>query len=76
MGKNYFTYSASSNNCQNFVMNLLTASNIGDEEDMIFVKQDTEQLFEKYGYLKELTDKVTDKAARFNEIYYGAGFKI
>jgi hypothetical protein len=74
MGSKYFTYSTSTNNCQNYVMNLLTASNIGDDEDITFLKQDVEQLFQKYGYLKNLTDKITDTAARANEIYYGAGF--
>lgn len=74
MGSKYFTYSTSTNNCQNYVMNLLTASNIGDTEDIAFLKQDVEQLFQKYGYLKNITDKITDTAARANEIYYGAGF--
>jgi hypothetical protein len=74
MGSKYFTYSTSTNNCQNYVMNLLSASNIGDTEDIAFLKQDVEQLFQKYGYLKNLTDKITDTAARANEIYYGAGF--
>lgn len=74
MGDKYFSYSASSNNCQDYVMALLDASDIGDDEDVIFIKQDTEQLFDKYGYLKKLSNKVTDIGGRFNEVLYGAGY--
>ena len=46
MGSKYFTYSAKDNNCQDFILAVLKANNIGNEEDYSFVKQDTKSLFE------------------------------
>ncbi len=72
-GDNFHKYSAHSNNCQDFVMAILKGSNIGSSDDYSFVKQNTEQLFEKYDYLKNIADYTTDTIGRLNEIIYGAG---
>jgi hypothetical protein len=74
-GDNFHKYSGYNNNCQDFVMALLKGSNIGTPDDYNFVKQDTKQLFEKYGYLTKIMDKVTDIGGIWNEIIYGSGFK-
>ncbi len=36
----FFTYSGITNNCQNFIMNLLKASNISNSLVELFIKQD------------------------------------
>jgi len=46
MGAKYFTYSAKDNNCQDFILAVLQANNIGNEQDYSFIKHDTKSLFE------------------------------
>jgi len=66
MGKDlYYKYSASNNNCQNFIFNVLKANDLGDSADFSFVKQDTEDLFKSNPFLRKLSDTVTDIAGRF-----------
>ncbi len=72
-GSNLHKYSASSNNCQDYVMALLRGSNLGTEEDYAFVKQDTDALFNHYGFTKKIQDMTTDIAGNANEVYYGSG---
>lgn len=72
-GDNFFKYSAYDNNCQDFVTALLKGSNIGTQQDFNFIKQDTKQLFENYGYMRKITDTVTNVGAKINEVIYGAG---
>lgn len=72
-GDNFFKYSAYDNNCQDFVTALLKGSNIGTEQDFNFIKQDTKQLFENYGYMRKIADTVTNVGAKINEVIYGAG---
>lgn len=74
-GDKYFKYSASTNNCQDFVLALLQGSNIGDIEDFDFVKQDVKSLFAKYGYMKKIQDKVTNLAGKFNQLVYGGNIE-
>jgi len=61
----FFKYSAYDNNCQNFILSLLKANNIGSEKDREFVKQDTEELFKSNPYLRKLANTITDTASRF-----------
>ena len=66
MGKDlFFKYDASNNNCQNFILNVLKANNLGDEGDYNFIKQDTEELFKNNPYLRKLALTITDIAGRF-----------
>jgi hypothetical protein len=66
MGKDlYYKYSAYDNNCQNFILNVLKANDLGDSADFEFVKQDTEELFKSNPYLRKLSNSVTDIASRF-----------
>ncbi len=67
-GENLFEYSGHSNNCQDYVMALLVGSNLGNEEDYKFVKQDTESLFRHFGYVKAIQDGTTDIAGDINDI--------
>jgi hypothetical protein len=72
---NFFKYSAHSYNCQNFVLNILSSNNLLNEEYKKFIYQDTEQLFNNLGYLKILSDKITDLGASMNVIKEGGRVK-
>ena len=69
----WFKYSAYDNNCQDFIMALLKGSNIGNEQDYNFVKQDTASLFKNDTLLRKTANTVTDLAAKINVITQGAG---
>jgi len=73
MGGKYFGYSARDNNCQDFILAIMTANNIGNEEDKTFVKQDTKQLFKDMPILRKISNTITDLGSKVNEITTGAG---
>ena len=73
MGGKYFGYSARDNNCQDYIMAILQANNMGDDATFQFVKQDTKQLFEGLTTLRKISNTVTDLGAKVNEITTGAG---
>lgn len=74
MGKNkFFGYSARDNNCQDFIIAILRANNIGDNSDIQFVKQNTKQLFKNLPFLRKVSNTITDIGARANVITTGAG---
>jgi hypothetical protein len=76
MGDNkFFNYSSKTNNCQDMIINILDANNIGDSSDREFVKQDTAFLFENLPYLRKIANTVTTLGARVDVITEGAGFK-
>jgi len=71
----FFTYSASHNNCQDFIVNLLQANYIGG--DIIsFVKQNTKELFEGLPRLRKIANTVTDAAAIGDRVIQGRGDKL
>ncbi len=72
-GNKWFNYSAYNNNCQDFIVALLKGSNIGTEQDLNFVKQDTKSLFKGDSFLRKFANTVTDVGAKVNEITTGAG---
>jgi hypothetical protein len=59
----FFAYNAVNNNCQDFIMALLQSSNVGNQDDYNFVKQDTQYLFQNLPHLKGLAKGVTDLGA-------------
>jgi hypothetical protein len=73
MGDKWFKYSASSNNCQDFILGVLKGSSIGSQDDYDFVKQNTEKLFKGDSFLRKLSNTTTDLGGKVNEIAYGAG---
>jgi hypothetical protein len=75
MGKNFFTYSAKDNNCQDFIIAFLKSNNIGDETDTSWVKQETKVLFEGNDRLRKIANTLTDIGARFDVVTQGAGIK-
>jgi hypothetical protein len=72
-GGNWFKYSAYDNNCQDFILALLNGSNIGNEQDRNFIKQDTSSLFKGDSFLRKFANTVTDIGSKVNEITTGAG---
>jgi hypothetical protein len=69
----FYGYSAYNNNCQDFIVNLFKHSNIGNEEDIKFIKQDTKQLFTNMPALRKFSNIVTDLGASVNVITTGKG---
>jgi hypothetical protein len=55
----FYAYSASSNNCQNFIMMLLNASKLATPQVRAFTKQDTSTLFKKDPRLRKISNIVT-----------------
>lgn len=75
MGKNFFPYSAKNNNCQDYILNLFLASNIGSEEDYNFIKQDTKQLFNKLDGLRKVSNSLTGIGAKVNLLMNGGSVR-
>lgn len=71
----FFNYSAKTNNCQDMILNILDANDIGDDSDREFVKQDTDFLFENLPFLRKFSNTVTTLGARANVITEGMGVK-
>lgn len=65
MGRKYFLYSSKSNNCQDFLLNVFDANEIGGTEEREFIKQDTRKIFNSNpNYLKRLSNYITDLGAK------------
>lgn len=73
MGPKYFTYNAISNNCQDYILNLLQSNNIGDQSDYSFIKQDVETLFQGYNKTKGFINVATTLASIANRLISGYG---
>jgi hypothetical protein len=73
MGDRFYPYSARDNNCQNFILNVLQASGVGNTQDYDFVKQNTKELFGDNTFLRKASNTITDIGARFNVLQQGGG---
>jgi hypothetical protein len=71
MQDKFFPYNAHENNCQTFILNILTANYLDTPENIEFTKQNTEQLFHNLDYLRKIANTVTDVAGRFDVINEG-----
>lgn len=71
MRNNFFPYSAYNNNCQDFIVNVLTSNHLDTPENIEFTKQNTEQLFEGLDYLRKIANTITDVAGRFDVVKEG-----
>jgi hypothetical protein len=76
MGKFYFyQYNAKSNNCQDFIINILKANGLDNKKYIDFIKQDVEVLFQNLpSWSNKFTQVFTDFRAKINEIF-GLGVK-
>ncbi len=72
-GGKFFKYSAANNNCQDFIVAIFRSNNIGDDSDIKFIKQDTEQLFKNLPSLRKFANTVTDIGGAFNVAVTGKG---
>lgn len=74
MGKTKFLdYDAVTNNCQVFIMNVLDANGLLNDENKVWVKQDTEVLFKGNKTLAKISKKLTDIGASANVLIHGGG---
>ena len=70
MGKNmFFSYNYRTNNCQIFILNILGASNLTDNEMINFIKQDVDRIAENLPtYSHSVIQGITDTARRLRTI--------
>jgi len=59
MGDKFYPYSAS-NNCQDFLLNILSANNLNTPESTAFIKQDTKSLFRDNAFLRKTVNTITN----------------
>lgn len=72
--QNFSTYDAQKLNCQNFLVNILDANNIGDNSDRSFIVQDAEKIFRELPeFAKVLGNAATNLGAIFNRLIKGEG---
>lgn len=74
MGSKFLNYNAKSNNCQDFIVALMKSNGIGNTQDIDFVKQDTDFLFQNLPYLRKISNTLTTLGARVDVLQQGAGF--
>ena len=75
MGGKFFVYSAKDNNCQDFLSSFLQANNIGNSNDISWIKQETKVLFEGNDRLRKIANTLTDIGARVDILKQGVGAK-
>lgn len=75
LGSKYIPYNASSNNCQNFILQLLRANNMATPELEEFVKQKTEDIFQDDNF-KKFANTITDLGNRLDIIQQGGDIEI
>ena len=69
--KIFYTYNASSNNCQNFILFLLKGSQLDTPENIAFTKQDTSTLFQKDPKLRKIANSFVKIGAIANTTMSG-----
>ena len=76
MGPKFFPYHPSTNNCQDFIMGILQANGIRDQNAFNFVKQDTTMIFENKGWLSNMAKGVTDLGGYTDVIMQGGSIHM
>lgn len=72
--ENFSNYDAEKLNCQNFLINVLDGSDIGDKADGDFIFQDATKIFKELPEYAKVLGKVSVKlGAIFNRLIYGEG---
>jgi|688.fasta_scaffold219532_2 hypothetical protein len=72
--ENFSNYDAERLNCQNFLLNVLDGSNIGDKSDGDFIFQDASKIFQELPEYAKVLGKVSVKlGAIFNRLIKGEG---
>jgi hypothetical protein len=73
LGKSYYKYDAHYNNCQDYLVALLTSNGWGSAEDLSWIKQDTGQLFAGNPYIGSILKGITNLGGIVDRIQHGAG---
>jgi hypothetical protein len=78
MGDSNFTsYSSRRNNCQDFMLNVLTANGLSTPESTKFIKQDLEKVFNNLpSYAEKIADFVTGASRIIERVQEGEGADI
>lgn len=72
--ENFSNYDAEKLNCQNFLINVLDGSDIGDKADGDFIFQDATKIFKELPEYAKVLGKASVKlGAIFNRLIYGEG---
>ena len=72
--ENFSNYDAEKLNCQNFLINVLDGSNVGNKEDGDFIFQDATKIFKELPEYAKVLGKASVKlGAIFNRLIYGEG---
>jgi hypothetical protein len=72
--ENFSNYDAETLNCQNFLINVLDGSDIGDSSDGDFIFQDATKIFKELPEYAKVLGKASVKlGAIFNRLIYGEG---
>ena len=75
MKEKFIPYTASNNNCQNFVLNILRANNMNSPEIEAFVKQDTAMIFRDPNF-KKFSDGITGLGEKIDILTQGGKLKF
>ena len=75
MKEKFIPYTASNNNCQNFVLNILRANNMNSPEIEAFVKQDTAMIFKDPNF-KKFSDGITGLGEKIDILTQGGKLKF
>jgi len=73
--RDFFHYKANSNNCQEFVLNLLRDNGFNSNEAQGFILQNVKDIFENNTLLRQFVNSITDLAARADVIRQGGNIK-
>ena len=73
MGDKFFSYSAIQNNCQDFILNIISANNIGTDATKNFVKQNVNDVLKNSPLTQKFTNAITNIGEKFNILTQGAG---
>lgn len=74
LGSKFFPYDAFTNNCQDFIISLLTGSGLGDDAVRAFVKQPLEGIVANLpSYTSSIARGITDLGGVVNTARYGQG---
>jgi hypothetical protein len=71
LGSKFVPYDAKKNNCQDFLLGIMSGNNINDDSARGFIKQDVSTLFTKLSY--RVAKATTDFSGRLNVAMTGKG---
>lgn len=77
MGENrFFEYDARKSNCQDWMVNVINANGLGNQENNNWIKQDTEFLFKKQNMFERFMKSSTDLVANAERMFLGGSIKL